>query len=424
MTLPDPNNIPNPDPVTEADFDELETADKRDKKKRYLLLATLLALLLMLCCAGALFTRYILRPQPLPEMLPLPVEVNYPPHYLFSIYGVDQPVGVALSPQGDRLYVSEMGGERLVKMFDREGELIGSFAPPRTRTAERSPVYLTTDSSGRVFVTDRLQHGIFVYDASGNYLDTLLSPDTTLSEYVAKHTGGLQAGQAFAYNAYEPNVYYGARDEVFERTPPGQVKDEGQGKPTFPAPSREGWSPLGVHFDDRDGMFITDVSTEDYSAVHQIPARMIMAPSWEEFQPPAQVFGAYGHGNGQFIFPNTTATDSQRRIYVTDGNNSRISVWKHDGQFLFNFGAGGDGALSLPRGASIDDRDRLYVVDAVGQNVKVYSVSGEEPRFLFNFGQQGEADGQFNFPNDIAFDAGGRLYIADRENNRVQVWSY
>ena len=72
----------------------------------------------------------------------------------------------------------------------------------------------------------------------------------------------------------------------------------------------------------------------------------------------------------------------------------------------------------------IDQYDRLYVVDAVGQNIKVYDVSGTQPRFLYAFGDYGAEDGLFNYPNDIALDNSGRLYVVDRENNRVQVWSY
>lgn len=72
----------------------------------------------------------------------------------------------------------------------------------------------------------------------------------------------------------------------------------------------------------------------------------------------------------------------------------------------------------------MDARDRLHVVDAVEQSVKVYDVSGLEPRFLYAFGDWGLDDGEFNYPNDIALDTSGRLYVADRENNRIQVWAY
>ncbi len=399
--------------VTEHDIHpaemEVEKEEKEENRRRLLLLVLLL-LLALLACVAALFVRYLRRPAPLPEMVPLPVDVNYPPHYLFSIYGVDKPVGVALSPEEDRIYVTETGGERLVKIFDRGGDPLGSFAPPRTTPGERSPVYLATDSTGRVFVTDRLQHTLFVYDPEGNFWDAILAPDLTLSEYVSKHTNGLQPGDTFAYNQFESDVYY---------------QKTGESEQTLPAPDPGGWAPLGVRIDETGRMLLTDVATEGFNVVREFPAEVIMAPSWQEFNPPERMFGSYGQGNGEFLFPNTAVPDSQGRIYVTDGNNGRISAWDGQGSFLFNFGQGsGDGALSLPRGAAMDARDRLYVVDAVGQDVKVYDVSGPEPNFLFAFGDWGMGDGQFNYPNDIALDSSGRLYVADRENDRIQVWSY
>ncbi len=386
-----------------------EEEDDDEDRRRWLLLLLLLLLLCLLCCAGGLFGRYLLEPAPLPELVPLPLDVNYPPHYVFSIYGVDKPVGVTLSPQEDRIYVSESGGGRLIKIFDRSGDPLGSFGPPRTTPGERSPVYLATDSKDRLFVTDRLQHAIFVYDLEGNYLDTILGPDLTLSEYVSKHVGGLEAGDVFAYEAYEPQVYYQK----------GEAEEQ-----SLPAPSYEAWSPLGVRFDKTGQMLLTDVG-EDISVVRQFEAETMLADSWQEFDPLERMFGANGQGNGQFLFPNTAVADSQGRIYVTDGNNSRVSLWDEAGNFIFHFGQGsGDGALSLPRGGIIDQHERLYVVDAVGQNIKVYDVSAADPTFMFDFGDWGMDDGQFNFPADIVSDSSGRLYIADRENNRVQVWSY
>jgi DNA-binding beta-propeller fold protein YncE len=125
------------------------------------------------------------------------------------------------------------------------------------------------------------------------------------------------------------------------------------------------------------------------------------------------------------MFPNSAVTDSTARLYVSDGNNGRISVWDAMGDYLYCFGLGvGDSALSLPRGIAMDERDRLHVVDAVEQCVKVYDVSDLEPTFLYAFGDWGTEDGRFNYPGDIALDSTGRVYVADRENDRIQVWSY
>lgn len=388
--------------------------EPKEEKQRRRMLLLLFFLLLLLIGVGVLFFRYLQQPVPLPDLLPLPVSANYSPHYLFSIYGVDKPVGIALSPEGDKIYVTEAGGERMVRVFDRDGDPLGAFVPPRTRPGDRSPVYLATDSSGRVFVTDRLQHAVFVYDRDGVYLDTILGPDMTLSEYVSQYVDDSQTGITFAYNVFQSGVYYQNPDEAEQ---------------TLPAPQPTGWSPLGIHIDSTGKLLLTDVAQERHT-VRSVSGSIIMADFWQNLDLSENVFGAYGQGNGQLLFPNAAVTDSQGRIYVTDSNNGRMSVWQisvWDGQgyFVSHFGQGvGDDALNLPRGAAMDARDRLYVVDTVGQDVHVYDVSGAEPSFLFAFGDWGLGDGQFDYPNDIALDDTGRLYVTDRENNRVQVWSY
>ncbi|HFC08890.1 MAG TPA: hypothetical protein ENJ54_03375 [Chloroflexi bacterium] len=424
----EPTEAPEPaEPVAEADaaanaapaaveenapaadaFPLVDTAAAEERRRKRLL-AALVLVLLALCGVGGLFVRYLRRPQPLPELLPVAVEVNYPPHYLFAIYDVDGPLGVALSPMGGRLYVTEGGGDRLVKIFDTQGSLLGSFAPPRTTAAQRSPVYIATDVQGRVFVTDRLQHAIFVYDRDGHYLDTILSPSLTLSEYIAKHTGSPPARGTFAYNIFEEEVYY---------------QDEEGTEQTLPRPDRAAWAPLGVAFDPAGRMIVTDVARDNHRVL-VFPMETIARADWTDFAPQVFQFGSFGEADDQFQFPNKALVDAQGRFVVSDGNNGRLSVWNADGQLLSLLGSGGgEGGLNLPRGMAFDDRQRLHVVDAVGQVVRVYDFAKEQPAFLYAFGAMGTLEGQFNYPNDIAIDAHGRLYIADRANNRVQVWSY
>jgi sugar lactone lactonase YvrE len=396
-------------PAALAAAEEDGAALALEYKRRRRLLVSLGALVLLLIAAAAIFGRYLWRPGPLPELLPLPVDVNYRPHYLFSIYGVELPGGVAVSPDGDRIYVAETGGQREVKILDRDGNLLGSLAPPLTAPAERAPVYVAVDPVGRVVVSDRLQRAVFVYSPEGEMLDAILGPDLTLREYLSEQVDGLQPGDFVAYNGLEGTV-------LFQKA--------GQGEQVLPAPASAGWAPLGVRVDGQGTMLLTNVA-EGQHLVREFAGEQILAASWQEFGPPELTFGTQGQGNDELLFPNTAVADSQGRIHVTDGNNGRISVWDELGTFLFTFGRGvGESALSLPRGAAMDGNDRLHVVDAVQQGVKVYDVSGPEPRFLYAFGDWGTGDGQFSFPGDIALDGTGRLYIADRENNRIQVWSY
>ena len=407
-STPEPVAADEPTPAEPAALTALDPAAE-EARRRKRLIAVLAALLLALCAVVALFVRYLNRPEPLPELLPVPVEVNYPPHFLFAFYDVNAPLGIALSPDGQRIYVTESEGDRLIKMFDAQGNLIRAFAPPRTTAAERAPVYIAVDAQGRVFVTDRLQHAIFVFDAEGNYLDTILGPDLTLSEYIAKHTGQVPEPGAFAYDIFEDEVHY--------RTADGDER-------TLPRPNAPTWAPLGVAFDAQGRLIVTDVTREQHRVL-VFPAADIAATDWTDFAPQVWSFGAFGEAEDQFQFPNMAVVDAQGRFIVSDGNNGRLSVWSATGKWLFLLGAGGGGGgLNLPRGMALDERQRLHVVDAVGQVVRVYDFAADEPTFLFTFGTMGSLKGQFHYPNDIAIDATGRLYITDRANDRVQVWSY
>jgi DNA-binding beta-propeller fold protein YncE len=362
-------------------------------------------LLLLIGLLTSIVAIYLINPRPLPDLLP--IDVDYAPHYLFSVYEVDQPIGVGLSPDAEAIYATESGGERLVKEFGRDGSLQNSFFAAGTTPSSRSPVYVDVDADGRVYVTDRLQHGIFVFDGAGTYLDTLIDPDEALSEYVATSDCRLEQGTAFSFNTFEG----------FVRCTPSGGEEQ-----TLPFPTIDAWSPLGIRIDDSGRVLVTDVLQDEHRVrVHggepaDGPARLNFT---------AFTDGGTGADSDQLLFPNVAVADSQGRVYVTDGNNGRVSIWDAQGRPLGTIGTGsGDGALSLPRGAAINSRDRLHVVDAVGQNIKVYDVSGDQPVYLFSFGEEGVEDGQFNFPGDIAIDSSGRLYVTDRENNRIQVWSY
>lgn len=374
----------------------------RGKRTR---VALLTGLFLLLVGVSGLWAYYLRTRKPITAVLPPAPAVAqvFKPRYLFSIYGVTAPIGVAATPPGDRIYVTESGGERLVRAFDRDGRELFTFSPPGSSPASRSPVYVALDNGGNVYVTDRLQHAIYVYTADGQYLDTILSPAVRLRDWARSNGGPEYAAPGLSY------IYLFGQKEVLVRKPDGESLDP------LPVPDYTVWAPLGINVVDNT-LYITELTM----GYHRV-----MALDMKDGDVHLE-FGTQGQDRGQFYYPNGTAVDAQRRIYVSDSNNGRLQVFSSRGEHLaiLNTGVGGS-RMSMPRGVWIDSQDRLYVVDTVGQTVHTYHVddSGElEP--LFTFGSPGVDDSQFNYPNDIAVDDRGRLYVTDTFNNRVQVWTY
>lgn len=367
--------------------------------------ATLLALLLLLLVgAGSLWVYYLRTRQPLANVLPpAPAVVAqvFEPRYLFSVHDVRAPIGVAVTPPGDRIYVTESHGERLVRAFDRDGAELFSFSPPGTTPASRAPVYVDLDNQGNVYVTDRLQHAIYVYTADGQYLDTILAPGVRLRDWARSVGGPEYAAPGVIY------IYLFGQTEIQVHGPDGNFLDP------LPAPDYTVWSPLGINVDD-DAIYVTELTRG---------SQRLMILDVDDAGLRLE-FGSEGQEPGQFNFPNDIALDGQGRIFVADSNNGRLQMVSPQGELLsvLNLGAGGS-RLGMPRGTWIDDQARLYVVDTMSHEVYAYDMN-QNMKPLFSFGGHGLDDGQFNFPNDLSMDNTGRLYVTDTYNNRVQVWTY
>ena len=130
----------------------------------------------------------------------------------------------------------------------------------------------------------------------------------------------------------------------------------------------------------------------------------------------------YGTGDGQLIWPVAMAFDSQERLYVTDEQNHRITMFDSSGTFLSKWGVHGEGQgqISGPSGIAIDAEDNVYVADQHNNRVQKFTSEG---RYLLHWGEEGSRPGQFNLPWGLAVDANGDVYVADWRNDRIQKFS-
>ena len=303
---------------------------------------------------GTVFGWYMSTRKPLSELPGLSRERV--PHYSFSIYGMNRPTGVAVNPSGDRIYVTESDGTRVVRIFDRTGKELGTLQPPKSSGTSHVPVYVAVNPlTNDVYVSDRPTQSVYVYNSAGVFQSAFV-------------TRGDLGGN---------------------------------------------WQPLGLAFDQRGYLYVTDVS----GSAHRVLV----------FQADGTMVRVVGSEN-RLSFPNGIAIDKKGGIYVGDSNNGRVVIVDAAGNLAATINRGvGQGDLGLPRGIAIDTSNRLYVVDTSAHAVKVYLIGASKsplPRYIGSFGEEGQLDGTFEYPNGVAIDSRARIYVTDRENNRVQVWSY
>ena len=130
-------------------------------------------------------------------------------------------------------------------------------------------------------------------------------------------------------------------------------------------------------------------------------------------------FGAFGRGDGQFVWPRSIALDGAGSVYATDDFLNRVSIFDSDGTFQCSWGEAGDGKgqLNAPSGMAFDADENLVMVDALNHRVQRFTKDG---KYLGGFGCQGADDGQFNMPWGLCLDGCGNIYVADWKNDRVQ----
>ena len=270
-------------------------------------------------------------------------------------------VGMATDSQ-DRVYVFNRGEHPLI-VFDRDGSFItawgeGDFVRPHG-------IWIGRDDT--LYLTDDCDHTIRRYTTEGMKLMTL-------------GTSGLASDTGVTGSDYRTI------------TQPGGP---------FNLPTNLAVAPDGM-------LFVTDGYGN--CCVHKFDAEGKFLFSW----------GEPGDGPGQFHLPHGIGIGSDGRLFVADRENSRIQIFNSEGEFL-------DQWIDVARPCEVflDSDDRVFVAelgwhaglpdpqpDRTGGRVSIFSSSGELLS-RFGGGKDPYQPGDFVAPHDIWVDSHGDIYVGE-----------
>jgi DNA-binding beta-propeller fold protein YncE len=332
-------------------------AEAERKRKRRILLLVLLAVLLLLL--GALFAWYLITRKPITALPGVVAETT--PHYAYSLDNVVAPLGVAVTPDGSRVYVSQSGVNVPVVVLDRDGTKVGELKPPvvKGQSALHTANYVAIDpTNADVYVSDRAAKAVYVYSAEGAYLRTLQPP-------------ALKAT----------------------------------------------WEPLGIAFAPDGTLYIADVRAK---GGHQVLAIDGDGNVTRTLTVTAQGADPLNYPNALVVDPNgniVVADSNSGRVLIFD-RDGKPSVVAGPGVAEGDIGMPRGVAFDDSGRLLVVDTVNHVV------NMYRPSDQPGKATFVGSFGTEGIGDGQFEYPNGVTTDTRAKVYVADRVNNRVQVWSY
>lgn len=315
--------------------------------QRQRLIAMISGVVAAIVLVVAILIWYLIFRKPISELPGL--NITIPPTYSYSISDVTRPLGVAVDEPRNRLYVTQSGGSRTVKVFDLEGNPLGELLPPQDGGTHTAFYVAIDSSSGNVYVTDRGALQLYVYDAAGKYLDTLrpqgvkawgplaVAVDKQGVIYVSDSNSLPQRVWAFKADGTLVTTF-GERDGLSYSN--GIAVLDGGGVVVSDS------NHARVLFYRADGTLVDQLARGESDASIGMPrglavgsgSRLYVVDTTNHFvrvyktdgdSLPAYAteFGEIGNGDGQFLFPNGVAADSHGHIYVTDRENNRLQVW-------------------------------------------------------------------------------------------------
>jgi DNA-binding beta-propeller fold protein YncE len=268
------------------------------------------------------------------------------------VEGLVQPMGLALSADGQRLYITDFQGGRVLRM-DFKDRSLTRFAPDETFTF---PFNVALDADENVYVSDQNAKVVKVFDRGGRRLRSIGQGDLLRPTGIA-----VDPVRKMLFVSDTPGVA-SDKHRVLAYALDGRLAHEvGNGRGSEPGFFN---FPTYLAVDEAGNLFVAD-SLNFRIQVFDAEGRFVRA------------YGELGAGVGSFGKIKGLAFDGFGNLYVVDTEHSVVQIFNRDFQPLMWFGGPAPKFeyLQLPSCIATDRRtNRIYVCNQDFARINVYEL--------------------------------------------------
>ncbi|HTH23031.1 MAG TPA: LamG-like jellyroll fold domain-containing protein, partial [Nitrososphaeraceae archaeon] len=277
--------------------------------------------------------------------------------------------------------------------FGTKGNGNGQFQDPHD---------VSFDSSGNVFVPDRVRNDIQKFTHEGMFLSKFGGPGSGPGQFNVPYS--------IAHDSNN-NIYVSDRENnrIQKLTNDGVFITELKS-----INGKNFVMPEDLAFDFTNGdLYITDTGN---NRIVKLDKNLNFILQW----------GSKGTGDGQFDHPHAIDVGPDRNVYVSSGFQPYIQKFDPNGNFIKKWGKEGSGdgeMLMFLEHLDVDSEGRVFLIN---NNIRpVVQVWDSEGNYLTKFGseKEGSADGQLAEPEHVTVDNDGKPFIVDSGNFRIQVFT-
>ncbi len=227
-----------------------------------------------------------------------------------------EPWGVAVSPDGQWVYVADTWNHRIQK-FSASGKPIKTWGTPNYDPVSSGPFGLwgprgiAVDSEGHVLVADTGNKQIIVYDSNGNFISQFGGEGTAAGKF-----------------------------------------DE----------------PVGLAMDAQGNLYVADTWNQRIQVFVPNADKSIYSPSTQ--------WNINGWTSQSLDNKPYLAVDKQGHIFATDPDSFRVLEFTTSGEFVHAWGQSGTGMdnFGTPSGIAVDDQGRVWVSDAANNRLMRFTL--------------------------------------------------